>query len=85
MGEDEIPKRVLLFKPDGRRKMARLKLRWIDQVNSDAINFKMRNWRVIALDGDRWTFYGGKMFFRFVLYFDLYKNVKNAALMLIYI
>jgi hypothetical protein len=53
--EDYIPcKKITLDKPEGRRRVGRTSLRWIDGVMRDAERLGVRNWRSNAKDRVGW-------------------------------
>jgi len=43
-----------LDKPEGRRRLGRPNLRWMDGVMRDAERLGVRNWRIKAKDRDGW-------------------------------
>jgi len=43
-------KKITLDKPEGRRKVGRPNLRWMDGVLSNADRLGVRNWRIRAKD-----------------------------------
>jgi hypothetical protein len=47
-------KKVTLDKPEGRRRVGRPNLRWMDGVMKDAERLRVRNWRIKARDRDVW-------------------------------
>ena len=50
MEEHIIPKRVLLWKPEGRRSRGKPSKRWIDGVEEDMKIMKIRGWRRLVDD-----------------------------------
>jgi hypothetical protein len=53
--QDNLPcKKVTLDKPEGRRRVGRPNLRWMDGVTKDAKRLGVRNWRIKARDRDGW-------------------------------
>jgi hypothetical protein len=53
--EDTLPcKKITLDKPEGRRRMGRPNLRWIEGVMRDAERLGVRNWRSKAKDRVGW-------------------------------
>jgi hypothetical protein len=53
--QDNIPcKKITLDKPEGRRRVGRPKLIWMDRVMRDADRLGVRNWRIKAKDRDGW-------------------------------
>jgi len=47
-------KKITLDKPEGRRRLGRPNLRWMDGVMRDAERLGVRNWRIKAKDRDGW-------------------------------
>jgi hypothetical protein len=53
--QDNLPcKKITLEKPEGRRRVGRPNLRWMDGVMRDADRQGIRNWRTKARDRDGW-------------------------------
>ena len=53
--QDYLPcKKVTLDKTEGRRRVGRRNLRWIDGVMRDAERLGVRNWRIKVKDRDGW-------------------------------
>jgi hypothetical protein len=53
--QDNLPcKKITLDKPEGRRRVRRPNLRWMDGVMRDADRLGVRNWRSKARDRDGW-------------------------------
>jgi hypothetical protein len=53
--EDNLPcKKITLDKPEGRRRVGRPNLRWMDGVMRDAERLGVRNWRSKAKDRVGW-------------------------------
>ena len=53
--QDNLPcKKITLDKPEGRRRVGRPNLRWMDGVMRDAERLGVRNWRIKAKDRDGW-------------------------------
>ena len=53
--QDNLPcKKISLDKPEGRRRVGRLNLRWMDGVTRDAERLGIRNLRIKAIDKDGW-------------------------------
>ena len=53
--QDTLPcKKITLDKPEGRRRVGRPNLRWMDGVMRDAERLGVRNWRIKAKDRDGW-------------------------------
>jgi len=51
--QDNLPcKKIILDKPEGRRRVGRPNLRWMDGVMRDAERLGVRNWRIKANDRD---------------------------------
>jgi hypothetical protein len=45
MGEDGMPKKILLEEPGGYRKVRHPRLEWLDNVTDDLARAGVRNWR----------------------------------------
>jgi hypothetical protein len=53
--QDNLPcKKITLDKPEGRRRVGRPNLRWMDGVTRGAERLGVRNWRIKARDRDVW-------------------------------
>jgi hypothetical protein len=57
--QDNLPcKKITLDKPEGRRRVGRPNLRWMDgwmdEVTKDAERLGVRNWRIKARNRDVW-------------------------------
>ena len=53
--QDNLPyKKIILDKPESRRRVGRPNLRWMDGVMRAAEWLGVRNWRIKAKDRDRW-------------------------------
>jgi hypothetical protein len=53
--QNHLPyKKITLDKPEGRRRVGRPNLRWMDGVMSDAERLGVRNWKSKAKDKDDW-------------------------------
>jgi len=53
--QDNLPsKKITLDKPEGRRRVGRPNLRWMDGVMRDAESLGVRNWRIKAKDRYGW-------------------------------
>jgi hypothetical protein len=53
--EDNLPrKKITLDKPEGRRRVERPNLRWMDGVMRDVVRLGVRNWRSKAKDRVGW-------------------------------
>jgi hypothetical protein len=53
--QDNLPcKKITLGKPEGRRRVGRLNLRWMDGVMRDAERLGVANWRSKAKGRDGW-------------------------------
>jgi hypothetical protein len=47
-------KKITLDKPEGRRRVGRPNIRWMDGVMRDVERLGVRNWKSKAKDGDGW-------------------------------
>jgi hypothetical protein len=54
MQDNQPCKKINLDKPEGRRRVGRPNLRWMDGVTKDAERLGVRNWRIKARDRDGW-------------------------------
>ncbi|KAG8228484.1 hypothetical protein J437_LFUL009349 [Ladona fulva] len=54
MGNDQIPKRETMGKPDGTRSRGRPKERWLDSVDTDMNAIGVRNWGEVAIRREEW-------------------------------
>jgi hypothetical protein len=53
--QDNLPcKKITLDKPEGRRRVGRPNLRWMDGVMRDAERLGVGNWRIKVRDRDGW-------------------------------
>jgi hypothetical protein len=53
--QDNLPcKKITLDKPEGRKRVGRPNLKWIDGVMRDAERLGVRNWKSKAKDRDGW-------------------------------
>ena len=60
MENDGIPKKVIAWKPVGRRLKGRPRLRWIDDVEDDLRAMNIRRWRILVDDRKEWKSIVGK-------------------------
>jgi hypothetical protein len=51
---EEIIKRLMIVKPEGKRKKGRPRIRWIDGVEKDLRSFGVVNWKAKTQDRDGW-------------------------------
>jgi len=49
-----IPKRVLVWKPTGRRNRGRPRKRWIDDIEEDVQRMGIRGWRKLCKERAEW-------------------------------
>jgi hypothetical protein len=55
--QDNLPcRKITLGMPEGRRRVGRPNIRWMDGVTRDAERLGIRNWRTKAMDRDGWRF-----------------------------
>jgi hypothetical protein len=53
--QENLPcKKITLDEPEGRRRVGRPNLRWMERVMRDAERLAVRNWRMSAKDRDGW-------------------------------
>jgi hypothetical protein len=50
MEDTHLPKMVFNAKPEGRRGVRRLRLRWLDDVEADITTLGVKKWRIKAQD-----------------------------------
>jgi hypothetical protein len=55
MDTSRTAKRILEWKPMGRRPLGRPKRRWSDDVCDDLKVLKVRNWKELAMDRKAWS------------------------------
>jgi hypothetical protein len=55
MDDSRLIKRVLDGKPGGRRTIGRPRLRWLEDVEKDLKQLKVRGWRRKAVDRQEWV------------------------------
>jgi len=55
MSDARVVKKVLLGKPDGRRKAGRPKLRWLNSLENDVKSAGVQRWRKKAEDRSVWV------------------------------
>lgn len=54
MGDCRVPKKLFETNPEGTRGRGRPKGRWKDAVTKDLSGLRVRNWRSLAVNRDRW-------------------------------
>ena len=54
MDESRIPRRIMEWKPVGRRNKGRPRKRWVDDVEMDIRTMNIRGWRRLAMDRADW-------------------------------
>jgi hypothetical protein len=52
--DDDLPRRVLLSEPGGKRPRGRPRLRWEYGVVEDVARLGYRNWTIVALNREGW-------------------------------
>jgi hypothetical protein len=50
-----LPKMVSNAKPEGRRRVGRPRLRWLDVIEDDIKVLYVKRWRIKAQDGKEWS------------------------------
>jgi hypothetical protein len=56
MGHGGALKKISESKPEGRRRMGRSRLRWLEDVSDDLREMKFKRWRQKAVDRDEWAY-----------------------------
>jgi hypothetical protein len=64
MSNDRTVKKVILGKPDGKRKVGRPKLRWLDCIENDLKSTDVKSWRKKAEDTSVWAIILKKALFK---------------------
>jgi hypothetical protein len=54
MSEDRVIKKLYMSKPEGRRRVGRPKMRWLDDVEEDLRKMRISGWRGKARRRDEW-------------------------------
>jgi hypothetical protein len=54
MKSTEIPRKLMEWKPEGRRNVGRPRLRWMDGVEEDLRKMKVKKWWLAARDRESW-------------------------------
>ncbi|KAJ4428576.1 hypothetical protein ANN_24620 [Periplaneta americana] len=54
MEENEILKRVIEYRVEGKRRAGRPRLRWEDCIMKDIRKLEVKNWWTVAKDRDSW-------------------------------
>lgn len=54
MKANEMVRKIMESKPEGRRKMGRPNLRWMDGILQDVKSLKLQNWWMVARDREAW-------------------------------
>ena len=54
MDENRLPKRVLEWKPAGRRIRGRPRKRWIEDIKEDIQSMGIRGWRKLSKERTEW-------------------------------
>jgi hypothetical protein len=55
MGHGRVVKKILTVKQRGKRRMARPRLRWLEDVEKDLREVKVKVWRQKAVDRAEWA------------------------------
>ena len=51
---NEISKKDMTAQRGGKRKKVRPRMRWINEISYGAKAWGIKNWRMVALNGERW-------------------------------
>jgi hypothetical protein len=54
MSDNEMPRRIMECKPEGRRSVGQPRLRWKDGVEDDLRKLKVKNWWMVTKDRESW-------------------------------
>jgi len=54
MSSNDMPRRIMESKPEGRRSVGRPKLRWMDGVLEDLRKLGVKSWWMVAKDRESW-------------------------------
>jgi len=54
MEQEHVPLKMLITKPDGKRRPGRPKARWKDAIASDLKNLRVSDWRTLARNRSDW-------------------------------
>ena len=54
MDHGRVVKKIFESKPEGRRRMRRHRLRWLEDIEKDLREMKVKRWRQRAVDGEEW-------------------------------
>jgi hypothetical protein len=54
MSDNEMPRRIMECKPEGRRSFGRPGLRWKAEVEDDLRKLNVKNWWTVAKDRESW-------------------------------
>ena len=60
MSGEDILRRIIDCKPEGRRRIGRPKLRWVDGVLQDMKKLGVKNWWTVSKDKEAWNRFFGK-------------------------
>jgi hypothetical protein len=55
MGKAYIAKRIIEWKPIGRRSLGRTRMRWLNDVCDDLKVLEVRNWKQLATERKAWN------------------------------
>jgi hypothetical protein len=55
MDQGRVVKKIFDSKPEGRRKVGRPRLRWLDDVKNDVRVMKIKKWRKKAQNREEWA------------------------------
>jgi hypothetical protein len=54
INDNEMPRRIMECKPEGRSSVGRPRLRWKDGVEDDLRKLNVKNWWTVAKDRESW-------------------------------
>ena len=56
MNHGRVDKKIFESKPEGRRRIGRSRLKWLEDVEKDLREMKFKHWRPMVVDKKEWAF-----------------------------